>query len=322
MGRLKFCMGRLRLSALLLPGLALGCICTFPALGQSADGQKPVTPPAQPGSGGSTGGGNPFPGDTTNVPVMPSKENPNPPPPSGSGAGQDSGQGAGQTPAQGSGSGQGAAPAAGSAGSSNQFPEDTSNVPVMPSRGTAALPEGTYSGDNVAANIGLPDDNADPVKSPDDPAAEPSTANQSFSSSNIPGLDKILDRADEKAADADQKEGKKKRRGGDKDADQPAEHKETSSEDIDVGKYYIERKNWKAALSRFESALVLSPDDPEVYWGLAESERGLGQFAEARSYYKKLLDYDPDGPHGKAARKALTDPQIANAQATAATGPK
>jgi Flp pilus assembly protein TadD len=160
------------------------------------------------------------------------------------------------------------------------------------------------------------------VKSPDDPAAEPSTANQSFSSSNIPGVDKILDRADEKAADADQQAAKKKRHGGDKEADQPAEHKETSSEDIEVGKYYMERKNWKAAKSRFESAMVLSPDDPEVYWGLAESARGLGQFAEARANYKKLLDYDPDGPHGKAARKALNDPQIANAQSATATDPK
>ena len=59
--------------------------------------------------------------------------------------------------------------------------------------------------------------------------------------------------------------------------------------------------------------------DPEVYWGLAESERGLGQFAEARANYKKLLDYDPDGPHGKAARKALKDPEIANAQAAGVT---
>jgi tetratricopeptide (TPR) repeat protein len=176
------------------------------------------------------------------------------------------------------------------------------------------LPEGTYSGD---ASVGLPNDDADPVKSPDDPAAESTGAQQGFSSSNVPGLDKILDRASDKADDADQ-QTKKKRHGGAKDEETPAEHKETPSEDIEVGKFEIERKNWKAALSRFESALVLSPDDPEVYWGLAESERGLGQFAEARANYKKLLDYDPDGPHGKTARKALSDPQIAQAQAAAA----
>ncbi len=60
---------------------------------------------------------------------------------------------------------------------------------------------------------------------------------------------------------------------------------------------------------------MLAPEEPEVYWGLAESQRNLGQFAEARANYQKVLDYDPDGPHGKAARKALKEPEIANAKA-------
>ena len=54
--------------------------------------------------------------------------------------------------------------------------------------------------------------------------------------------------------------------------------KETSKEDISVGKYYLDNKNWKAALSRFQSALVLAPDEPEVYWGLAESDAAPGKF--------------------------------------------
>jgi len=278
--------------ALIVAGVAVVCVCVPEARAQSSDGQKPAPPPAQQGGSGSQGGGNPFPGDTTNVPVMPSKENPNPPSPAGTGTGQDAGSGSA------------------GAGGTNQFPGDTGDVPVMPSKGTPALPEGTYRGDSY---VGLPNDDADPVKSPDDPVAESAADRQGFSSSNIPGLDKILDQPDRE----DQQAAKKKGRDGDKYGERPAEHKETPSEDIEVGKFEIERKNWKAALSRFESAMVLSPEDPEVYWGLAESERGLGQFAEARANYKKLLDYDPDGPHGKAARKALNDPQIANAQAAA-----
>jgi hypothetical protein len=296
---------------LLVMGVALTCVYPSAAHGQSGDAQKPATPPAQQGGSGSPGGGNPFPGDTTNVPVMPSKENPNPPAPPGS----DTGPATGQSP---SGSGPAAGTGPGADGGSNQFPGDTGNVPVMPSSGTPALPEGTYRGESGYGNIGLPDDDADPVKSPDDPVTENPADRQGFSSSNIPGLDKILDQPDTE----DQQAAKKKGRGGDKYGERPTEHKETPSEDIEVGKFELERKNWKAALSRFESALVLSPDDPEVYWGLAESERGLGQFAEARANYKKLLDYDPDGPHGKAARKALNEPQIANAQAAAPAAPK
>jgi tetratricopeptide (TPR) repeat protein len=85
-----------------------------------------------------------------------------------------------------------------------------------------------------------------------------------------------------------------------------------------VGKYYLDIKNWRAALSRFQSALVLSPEDPEVYWGLAESARYLGNFADARGYYQKVIEYDPGSKHAKEAEKALKDPQIENAKAATA----
>jgi tetratricopeptide (TPR) repeat protein len=189
----------------------------------------------------------------------------------------------------------------------NSFPEDTSNVPVMPSKDTPALPPGTYDGEGAAASrIPLPSQDLDPVRSPDDMASEPESASSSESSSSQ-GMDKILP-----ATDDDRPQGKKRK------LEVPGpEHKETSAEDIEVGKYEMDNKNWKAALSRFESAMVLAPDEPEVYWGLAESERHLGNLAEARSYYQKLVDYDPDSKHGKEARKALKEPEIANAKAAA-----
>jgi hypothetical protein len=37
----------------------------------------------------------------------------------------------------------------------------------------------------------------------------------------------------------------------------------------------------------------------------------------ARGYYQKVVDYDPDSKHGKDARKALKEPEIANAKAAA-----
>jgi tetratricopeptide (TPR) repeat protein len=46
---------------------------------------------------------------------------------------------------------------------------------------------------------------------------------------------------------------------------------------------------------------------------MAEAERNLGQFAKAREHYEKLLEYDPDGKHGKQARKVLKDPALAAA---------
>jgi tetratricopeptide (TPR) repeat protein len=111
-------------------------------------------------------------------------------------------------------------------------------------------------------------------------------------------------------ADDDTQPGRRHRRG----QQVVPEHHETAAEDESVGQYYLDRKDWKPALSRFQSAMVLDPDNPDVYWGLAEAERHLGNFADARANYQKVIDYDPDSRHGKEAKKALADPQIANAK--------
>jgi tetratricopeptide (TPR) repeat protein len=196
-------------------------------------------------------------------------------------------------------------PGAASPSGSNPFPEDTSAVPVLPSKGTPALPEGTYNGGD-SGRVALPGEDLDPVRSPDDPALGSGSAPDQDSSSSLANIEKLLPKPDD-----DQPDGRRKLT-----VKEPT-HKESAASDIDVGKYYLQTRNWRAAQSRFESAMVLDPENPEVYWGLAESERRLGNFAESRTHYLKLLEYDPDGPHGKEARKALNDPQIANAKSAA-----
>jgi tetratricopeptide (TPR) repeat protein len=126
-------------------------------------------------------------------------------------------------------------------------------------------------------------------------------------------MDKLLPGADDDTGQQGRQQGKHR-----KLTVEAPEHTETSAEDIQVGEYELDIKNWKAALSRFESAMVLAPDEPEVYWGLAECERHLGKFAEARGYYQKVAEYDPDSRHGKEAIKALKAPEIANAKAAIA----
>jgi Tetratricopeptide repeat len=191
---------------------------------------------------------------------------------------------------------------------SNPFPTDTTDVPLMPSKDAPALPEGTYSGAD-SERVKLPGQDVDPVRSPDDAAPDDDSAQPMNFSSSSAGLDKILPGPD----DDSQPQGGKRR----KLAVPGPEHQETSAEDIEVGKYELDNHNWKAALSRFESAMVLAPDEPEVYWGLAESERHLGNFADARTYYQKVVLYDPDSKHGKEAMKALKEPEIAKARAAA-----
>jgi tetratricopeptide (TPR) repeat protein len=225
-------------------------------------------------------------------------------------AGENAGQGAGQskadpnakkTVAPAAQAGQQATPP----GGANPFPEDTSNVPVMPSKLTTDIPAGDFSGSENAAP--MPGDDMDPVRSPDEAPAEGGSVQELESSSDVKSMDSLLPKPGE------EEPGKK----GKKDAALDESPKETSKEDITVGKYYLDIKNWKAAQSRFQSALVLAPEDPDVYWGLAESARHLGNFAEARANYRKVMEYDPGSRHAKEAEKALKDPEIENAKAGA-----
>jgi tetratricopeptide (TPR) repeat protein len=187
-----------------------------------------------------------------------------------------------------------------SSNNNNPFPEDETTVPLMPNRNTVDLPANSGAPSDW---LPLPGNDFDPVHSPDE--GQPPA--QGGSSSSLTGLDAI-DPDSEADTDTAGKHGKGH------EVVEP-EHKETATEDENVGRYYLESKDWKAALSRFESAMVLDPENPDVYWGLAESQRHLGRFADARENYQKVLEYDPGSHHAREAGKALKDPEIANAKA-------
>ncbi len=184
----------------------------------------------------------------------------------------------------------------------NPFPEDTTTVPVMPNANTPAEAP-AWDGTNPAAAV--PGEDNDPVRSPEEPAGS-SGGSGDTSSSSLSGLDRAINPPE----DARGKDGKK-----------PPEHQETAAEDENVGGYYLSTKNWRAALSRYQSALVLDPENPEVYFGLAEAQRHLGDLANAKANYSKVVEYDPDSKHGKEARKALKDPELANAPTASAARP-
>jgi tetratricopeptide (TPR) repeat protein len=203
----------------------------------------------------------------------------------------------------------------------NDFPEDTNSVPVVPSNGinpagnaSNSAPGSASAPVPVMAPSALPGEDADPVRSPEDPVAEgPAATGDASSSSSTAGLGRALSPPDEDTTPLNPDIDQGKRRRGRNAAPQPAEHKETAKEDIDVGNYYLSTKNWRAALSRFQSGVILAPEEPDVYWGLAEAQRNLKDYASAKANYEKMLDYDPDNKHAKDARKALKDPDVANA---------
>ena len=188
---------------------------------------------------------------------------------------------------------------------SNPFPEDTGNVPVLPNAKTPTVPD--YSGSEGAAQVNVPAGDRDPARSPDDANGGMPESSGSESSSSVPDIDSMIPK--------DDTDTKRHGKGA------APEYHETAANDIDVGNYELDRKNWKGALSRFQSAMVLDPENPDAFFGMAEAARHLGDFSSARSYYQRVVDYDPDSKHGKEARKELKDPQIANAQAAKSAAP-
>lgn len=190
----------------------------------------------------------------------------------------------------------------------NPFPEDLSTVPVITPGIVRNLPPGR---NGEAGRMPLPSEDIDPVRSPED-AGQAAEDQEHSSSSSLAGMSSLLPSTDDET-----QPGKRKK----KAAQIEPEHHETAAEDENVGNYYLDNQNWKAALSRFESALVLDPENPDVYWGLAESQRHLGDFANARANYLKVMEYDPGSHHAKDARKALKDPEIANAKASSPAQP-
>jgi hypothetical protein len=207
-----------------------------------------------------------------------------------------------QTPAK--------SPAPKSTQDANPFPEDTTSVPVMPSANSPGAPAPMPPDTTDSSNVMPAHAESDPVRSPDD--EDPMASGDSSSSSNS-GLDELIKPPAETV-----KPGK---HGKNDDADASPVHHEGPKEDESVGSYYLDQKNWKAALSRFESALVLDPENPEVYWGLGEAERHLGDYASAKAHYMKLVEYDPDSKHGKEAKKILKQPELANAPAVSSNAP-
>jgi tetratricopeptide (TPR) repeat protein len=188
----------------------------------------------------------------------------------------------------------------------NPFPEDTANIPVVPTTATPAVAPPAES--NVdSGTTSLLHEDTDPIKSPDDPVAGSSDSDSGFSSS-LQGADDV------KIPPEAERPGKHQK------ADEPS-HQESAKVDENVGSYYLDSKNWKAALSRFQSAQVLDPENPDVYWGMAEAQRQLGDYANAKANYLKVMEYDPDSRHSKEAKRFLKQPEIANAPAVSANQP-
>jgi len=275
--------------------LALSLCFGVPAvLAQSTPPPAP-SPSSAPAPGQTSGqGDNPFPGDAPQAPA-PSAPAASAP----SSAGQTPGQASGQA-----GDGKPNSTSKPKRESENPFPGEDPDAPIIPvapgpgaDSGAAARPGWTDSNSDSA---GTPrrdaDPDGDPVRSPDGDAR---TAGDDGFASSESGVRQV-------PVEDDAKPGK------------PVKSKsraQTIKDDLDVGGFYLDKKNWKAAEGRFSSAFALDAENPDTVWGLAEAERHLQLYQEAAEHYKLFLSYEPDGKRGREARKALEEVQAAQPSA-------
>jgi tetratricopeptide (TPR) repeat protein len=76
-------------------------------------------------------------------------------------------------------------------------------------------------------------------------------------------------------------------------------------QDVEVGDFYYESKKYRAALSRYESALRSKASDPGILLRLGKTAEKLGDGERAAREFQASIDAAPDGPTAKDAKSGL-----------------
>jgi len=84
--------------------------------------------------------------------------------------------------------------------------------------------------------------------------------------------------------------------------------------DDEVGDYYFKLKNYKAALARYQDALIWKEKDAVANFRMAQCYEKLDQPDQAIPHYEEYLKILPGGPYAKDARKALQKLKRADAK--------
>ncbi len=77
------------------------------------------------------------------------------------------------------------------------------------------------------------------------------------------------------------------------------------AKDMDVGDFYLERRNYAGASLRFREALEHKTNDPLATFKLAQALEGNHQADEAAEKYAAYLKLEPNGRLARQAKKAL-----------------
>jgi tetratricopeptide (TPR) repeat protein len=103
--------------------------------------------------------------------------------------------------------------------------------------------------------------------------------------------------------------------------DEPADTQEMhpwnpyrAMKDDEVGEFYMKRKNYRAALARYQDALIWKEKDAVANFRMAQCYEKLDQPDQAIPHYEEYLKILPEGPFAKEAQKALQKLKAAEAR--------
>jgi hypothetical protein len=178
------------------------------------------------------------------------------------------------------------------AASTNQAP--TPDAPQAPAKKPSTADDNPFPED-VSSKAAAAAKAAD-AATPNAPTSNsPTPAEKQQGSSSLDGLDKLgLD-------DPARKQLKLESPDGTSAVYDP----KRATDDVKVGKFYLQTGYFKGAYERFKDATVFDHENVEAVFYLAEAAQKLNLAKEAQQNYQLYLAAVPDGPSAKAAKKAL-----------------
>jgi len=72
---------------------------------------------------------------------------------------------------------------------------------------------------------------------------------------------------------------------------------------VEIGDFYLRRKKYRAALSRYQEAAKTDPYNPQAYLGMGRVYDRLGLKQKALENYRKYLDLLPSAKDAEEARE-------------------
>lgn len=69
------------------------------------------------------------------------------------------------------------------------------------------------------------------------------------------------------------------------------------SEIVLKGENFMEKGQYQNALACFEQAILLNPDDPDLWNSKASALRSMGRYEEAIECFNRSLEIDPRDKH-------------------------